>query len=67
MSSLLTPVPAVDFSFELEDSIEGMKQMIIDEVSSFRNLVRQPPSRQSSGGARRQERFVAHGIAQGIY
>lgn len=30
-----------DFSFEREDSTQGMRQLIIDEVSSFRSLVRQ--------------------------
>jgi len=29
-----------DFSFEEEDSIEGMKRLIVDEVNSFRGLVR---------------------------
>ncbi|MBW0522551.1 hypothetical protein O181_062266 [Austropuccinia psidii MF-1] len=29
-----------DFGFESEDSTEGMKQMIVDEVMSFRRLVR---------------------------
>lgn len=31
---------AFDFSFEDEDSIEGMKRLIVDEVNSFRGLVR---------------------------
>jgi len=29
-----------DFGFEEEDSIEGMKNLIIDEVNSFRASVR---------------------------
>ncbi|KAG8930921.1 Mitogen-activated protein kinase [Tulasnella sp. 418] len=30
-----------DFAFEEEESMEGMKKMIVDEVNSFRSMVRQ--------------------------
>ena len=30
-----------DFSFEREDSTNGMRRLIVDEVTSFRQLVRQ--------------------------
>ena len=30
----------MDFSFEDEDSIDGMKQLIVDEVNTFRAEVR---------------------------
>jgi len=44
-----------DFSFETEDTTEGMKKMIVEEVRTFRKMVR-PNSRQGSGSeARRQE------------
>lgn len=44
------PVP-FDFSFESEDSTEGMKRLIVEEVRSFRRMVRQPPRE----AARRKE------------
>lgn len=53
-----------DFGFEKEDSGEGMRKLIIEEVESFRRMVRPqvttpqppaPPVRQNSGGPRRQE------------
>lgn len=37
---------AFDFGFEAEDSTEGMKRMIIEEVSSFRHMVRQQAATQ---------------------
>ncbi|WVQ77847.1 hypothetical protein IAR50_007544 [Cryptococcus sp. DSM 104548] len=38
-----------DFSFEEEDSVAGMRDLILDEVRSFRHLVRQtsPPRRET--------------------
>jgi serine/threonine protein kinase len=46
-----------DFGFEEEDSIEGMKKLIVDEVNSFRAEVR--AQARASGQIRRQERFVS--------
>lgn len=45
-----------DFGFEEEDTIEGMKKLIIGEVNSFRAEVRQQA--RSAGQMRRQDRFV---------
>jgi len=45
-----------DFGFEEEDSIEGMKKLIIEEVNSFRAGVR--AQARASGQIRRQDRFV---------
>ncbi|KAJ6480287.1 kinase-like domain-containing protein [Mycena sanguinolenta] len=42
-----------DFSFEEEDSIEGMKKLIVDEVNSFRTEVR--AQARAAGQVRRQE------------
>ncbi|KAF8070426.1 kinase-like domain-containing protein [Lyophyllum atratum] len=42
-----------DFGFEEEDSIEGMKRLIVDEVNSFRAEVR--AQARASGQIRRQE------------
>ncbi|KAI0698224.1 CMGC/MAPK/ERK protein kinase [Cytidiella melzeri] len=42
-----------DFGFEEEDSIEGMKRLIVDEVQSFRAEVRQQA--RAGGQIRRQE------------
>lgn len=47
---------AFDFGFEDEDSIEGMKQLIVEEVKSFRAAVRSQA--RASGQVRRQERCV---------
>jgi mitogen-activated protein kinase 7 len=44
-----------NFAFEAEDSIEGMKRLIAEEVMSFREEVRNPPGRPGNGGPRRQE------------
>ncbi|KAH8929645.1 Pkinase-domain-containing protein [Atractiella rhizophila] len=40
-----------DFSFESEETIPGMKKMIIDEVENFRRLVRTPPEDQDGAEA----------------
>ncbi|KZT41979.1 kinase-like protein [Sistotremastrum suecicum HHB10207 ss-3] len=42
-----------DFGFEEEDSIEGMKQLIVEEVNKFRSLVRSQA--RAGSGARRQD------------
>ncbi|THH04300.1 hypothetical protein EW145_g5624 [Phellinidium pouzarii] len=42
-----------DFSFEEEDSIEGMKRLIVEEVNSFRALVRSQA--RAAGQVRRQD------------
>ncbi|KAK4700414.1 hypothetical protein P7C70_g5833, partial [Phenoliferia sp. Uapishka_3] len=42
-----------DFGFEKEDSADGMRQLIVEEVENFRRKVR-PPTRGNSG-PRRQE------------
>jgi serine/threonine protein kinase len=44
-----------DFAFESEESIEGMKRLIADEIRSFRQEVRRPPGRPGNGGPRRQD------------
>ncbi|KAG9124629.1 Mitogen-activated protein kinase, partial [Ceratobasidium sp. 392] len=41
-----------DFGFEDEDSVEGMRQLIVDEVNSFRAAVR---SQARAAGAKRQD------------
>ncbi len=43
-----------DFGFEEEDSIDGMKKLIIDEVNSFRVEVR--AQARAAGQIRRQDR-----------
>lgn len=43
-----------DFGFEEEDSIEGMKKLIVDEVNAFRAEVR--AQARAAGQIRRQER-----------
>jgi mitogen-activated protein kinase 7 len=43
-----------DFGFEEEDSIEGMKKLIVEQVNNFRALVRSHA--RAAGQARRQER-----------
>lgn len=43
-----------DFSFEEEDSIDGMKKLIVEEVSSFRKEVR--GQTRATGQIRRQDR-----------
>lgn len=44
-----------DFSFELEESSEGMRRLIVDEVASFRRMVRTPPSQRQNSGPKKQE------------
>lgn len=43
-----------DFSFEEEDTIEGMKRLIVDEVQTFRAEVR--AQARAAGQIRRQDR-----------
>jgi hypothetical protein len=43
-----------DFSFEEEDSIDGMKKLIVEEVTSFRKEVR--AQARAAGQIRRQDR-----------
>ena len=43
-----------DFGFEEEDSIEGMKRLIVEEVHAFRAEVR--AQARAAGQIRRQER-----------
>jgi mitogen-activated protein kinase 7 len=45
-----------DFGFEEEDTIEGMKKLIVEEVNSFRAEVR--AQARAAGQVRRQDRFV---------
>jgi serine/threonine protein kinase len=45
-----------DFGFEEEDTIEGMKKLIVEEVNSFRAEVR--VQARAAGQVRRQDRFV---------
>lgn len=45
-----------DFGFEEEDSIEGMKRLIVEEVHAFRAEVR--AQARAAGQIRRQERCV---------
>jgi len=49
-------VQKFDFSFEEEDSIDGMKRLIIEEVQSFRAEVRQQA--RATGQMKRQDRSV---------
>jgi serine/threonine protein kinase len=44
-----------DFSFEHEDTSEGMRQLIVDEVKHFRQMVRTPIAQRQGSGSRRQE------------
>lgn len=53
MSGLEQPF---DFGFEEEDSIEGMKRLIVEEVHAFRAEVR--AQARAAGQIRRQERYV---------
>ncbi|CAE6470932.1 unnamed protein product [Rhizoctonia solani] len=45
-----------DFGFEEEDSVDGMRQLIVDEVNSFRHDVRSQA--RAAGGGRRQDLSV---------
>lgn len=49
-----------DFSFEEEDSIDGMKKLIVDEVNSFRAEVR--AHARAAGQIRRQDRYTTLSI-----
>lgn len=51
-----------DFAFEEEDTIDGMKKMIVEEVNSFRAEVRQQA--RSASNMRRQDRFVLMYLSQ---
>jgi len=42
-----------DFAFEEEESMDGMKRMIVDEVNAFRSMVRQQA--RAAGNAKRQD------------
>lgn len=45
-----------DFGFEEEDTIEGMKKLIVEEVNSFRAEVR--AHARAAGQIRRQDRYT---------
>jgi len=47
-----------DFGFEEEDTIEGMKKLIVEEVNSFRAEVRMQARAAGAGQIKRQDRFV---------
>lgn len=44
-----------DFSFELEESSDGMRKLIVDEVATFRRMVRTPLSGRQNSGPKKQE------------
>lgn len=44
-----------DFSFEHEETTEGMKNLIVEEVRHFRQMVRAPPPQRQGSGSKRQE------------
>ena len=46
-----------DFGFEEEDTIEGMKKLIVEEVNSFRAEVR--AHARAAGQIRRQDRYTS--------
>ncbi|KAG8730858.1 Mitogen-activated protein kinase [Ceratobasidium sp. 423] len=48
--------PPFDFGFEEEDSVEGMRQLIVDEVNDFRHAVRSQA--RAAGATRRQDLSV---------
>ena len=50
----LVSVQTFDFGFEEEDSIEGMKRLIVSEVQSFRAEVR--AQARAAGGIRKTDR-----------
>ena len=56
-------IQSFDFGFEEEDSIEGMKRLIVEEVHTFRAEVR--AQARAAGQIRRQERFVVGSVAGG--
>lgn len=47
-----------DFAFELEESSEGMRKLIVDEVVAFRRMVRTPLSQRQNSGPKKQETYV---------
>jgi mitogen-activated protein kinase 7 len=51
----LQVVQKFDFGFEEEDTIEGMKRLIVEEVNSFRAEVR-AQARAAANQIRRQDR-----------
>jgi len=51
---ILCPTP-FDFSFEAEESTEGMRNLIVQEVRAFRRMVRAPPAQRQGSGPKRQE------------
>ncbi|CAD6568431.1 MAG: Mitogen-activated protein kinase [Cyphobasidiales sp. Tagirdzhanova-0007] len=46
---------AFNFSFEQEETTEGMRNMIVEEVRAFRRMVRMPPSQRQGSGPKKQE------------
>lgn len=44
-----------DFAFEHEDTMEGMKDLIVKEVRNFRQMVRAPLPQRQGSGPKRQE------------
>ena len=50
---ILCPQP-FDFSFESEESTEGMRRLIVSEVRAFRKAVRTPISQKQDGGSNNQ-------------
>lgn len=58
MSINILTLQSFDFGFEDEDSIEGMKRLIVEEVQTFRAEVR--AQARASGQIRRQDRSVIH-------
>jgi serine/threonine protein kinase len=56
LSKISTFTQKFDFGFEEEDTIEGMKRLIVNEVNTFRAEVR--AQARAAGQIRRQERFV---------
>ncbi len=54
LSNIYLHLQKFDFGFEEEDSIDGMKKLIIDEVNSFRVEVR--AQARAAGQIRRQDR-----------
>ena len=50
----MCPSQTFDFGFEEEDSIDGMKRLIVEEVQTFRSEVRQQA--RTGGQIQRQPR-----------
>ncbi|KAL7007971.1 mitogen activated protein kinase 2 [Cystobasidiomycetes sp. EMM_F5] len=51
---ILCPAP-FDFSFEAEDTTEGMRNLIVHEVRAFRRMVRTPPAQRQDSGSKKAE------------